>query len=54
MSFYQLDFYSDILQREADVLIAAPAKQEDDCQAEYDYTYLEPEQGQHDDAFWSK
>ena len=35
MSFYQLDFYSDILQREADVLIAAPAKQEDDCQAVY-------------------
>lgn len=35
MSFYQLDFYSDILQREADVLIAAPAKQEDDCQVVY-------------------
>ncbi len=35
MSFYQLDFYSDILQREADVLIAAPAKQEDDCRVVY-------------------
>lgn len=22
--------------------------------AEYDYTYPEPEQRQHDDAFWSK
>ena len=35
MSFYQLDFYSDILQRDVDVLVAAPAKQEDDCQVVY-------------------
>jgi len=35
MAFFQLDFYSEILQRDADVLLAAPDRVDEDCRVVY-------------------